>query len=195
MALPALLILAGALAAVEYQSHRRTVQGRRYRTPEGEAKLALRPSQWMPGHVSVTPQPGAIMACHVFGVVEHTGIWLGEGAIAELHGSGLVRAVSLERFLAKRSGNTLFCLCDHRHQPLADPDVAERAAQALFTYRDYHLTDNNCHRFVWHCLSGDEQRIASFGALNRLLADHYRTHLYWDPVCAVQAGVGASPRA
>lgn len=182
MALPALLMLAGALAAVEYHSHRRSVQDGRHRAPSGQARLALRPSQWLPGKVSVMPDPGAIMACHVFGVVEHTGIWLGEGAIAELHGSGLVRAVSLERFLAKRSGNTLFCLCDHAHQPLADPRVAERAAKALFTYRDYHLTDNNCHRFVWHCLSGQERRIASFGALNRLLAAHYHTHLYWDPV-------------
>ncbi|MBY6188533.1 lecithin retinol acyltransferase family protein [Marinobacter hydrocarbonoclasticus] len=188
MALPALLMLAGALAAAEYQHHRRSVQRNRHRTPEGPAGMALSPSQLLPGRVRVEPQPGAVMACHVFGVVEHTGIWLGEGAIAELHGSGLVRAVSTQRFLANRSGGTVFCLCDHRHQPLSSDTVAERAAQALFTYRDYHLTDNNCHRFVWHCLSGEERRIGSFAALNRLLAGHYNAHLYWDPVRLDQAG-------
>ncbi|MBY5993958.1 hypothetical protein [Ferrimonas balearica] len=181
MALPALLLLAGALAAVEYHDHRRQVQARRYRTPSGPARLALGPSQWMPGAVAVTPTPGTLMACHVFGVVEHTGIWLGGDCIAELHGSGLVRGVSAQRFLHNRSGATIFCLSDSRHRALGSERAAERAAKALFTYRDYHLRRNNCHRFVWACLSGQEQVIPSFSALNRLLAEHHDTHLYWDP--------------
>ncbi|MBY6019704.1 lecithin retinol acyltransferase family protein [Ferrimonas balearica] len=191
MALPALIVLAGALAAIEYHDHRKSVQRQRHRRPNGPAGLALAPSQWLPGQRRVVPKPGAVLACHVFGVVEHTGIWLGENAIAELHGSGLVRAVSVNRFLARRSGATVFCLCDHQHQPLASESVAERAAAALFTYRDYHLTRNNCHRFVWHCLSGEDRAITSFTALNRLLAPHFGDHLYWDPVCLDQAVSGS----
>ncbi|SHI16147.1 hypothetical protein [Ferrimonas marina] len=180
MALPVWLLLAGAAAAVEYRAQRNKIQARRYFDP-GEPGMALSPSQWLPGARKVEPTPGSVVVCHVFGVVEHSGIWLGDDTIAELHGSGLIRGISPKRFLHKRSGARIYVCCDRHHRPLGSELAAQRAAEQLFTARDYHLRNNNCHRFVWSCLSGSEQRISSFHSLNRRLADHYQQALYWDP--------------
>ncbi|GAA4892711.1 hypothetical protein GCM10023333_27450 [Ferrimonas pelagia] len=136
------------------------------------------------------PVPGAVVVCHVFGVVEHTGIWLGSNAIAELHGSGLVRAVSPKRFLHGRSGARIFVCCDRLHAPLIQQDAVQRAVASLFTYRDYHLRHNNCHRFIWHCLTGQEQKITSFSQFNLLLSQLFDTGLYWDPCELLEASGG-----
>ncbi|MEL4245234.1 lecithin retinol acyltransferase family protein [Shewanella xiamenensis] len=138
------------------------------------------PSQWQKGFKQVTPQPGSIVCCYVFGVIEHTGIWLAEDCIMELHGSGLVRAVSVKRFLAGRTGSQIFIACNHQHQPLIANTIVNRAERAIYQYREYDLFDNNCHRFVWSCLCGEERAIKSFNELNQKLAAYFRQGIYWD---------------
>ncbi|QIZ76857.1 hypothetical protein [Ferrimonas lipolytica] len=182
MALPWLLMIAGVAVAADYRSKRKTVQTDRYLRPSRDRSLALRPSEFLPGKRFVSPQPGSVVVCHVYGVVEHSGIWLGDDTIAELHGSGLIRGISAKRFLTGRTGATIFTCCDHLHRPFATASAVDRAAQQLFTHRDYHLRRNNCHRFVWYCLTGEELMIRSFDNLNRMLADFYGAALYWDPV-------------
>ncbi|WP_028116858.1 hypothetical protein [Ferrimonas senticii] len=187
MALPLILLAAGAAAALEYRSHRKTQLRQRYQS-QVSGDMALSPSEWLPGHFQVTPALGSIVVCYVYGVVEHSGLWLGDDCIAELHGSGLVRGISAKRFLTGRSGGTIFVGCDRYHSPLARPEAVERAAQQLFSYRDYHLRDNNCHQFVWQCLTGEQRRIASFKEFNRLLAGHFDSPLYWDPLNVAVCG-------
>lgn len=174
----------GALALADARESRRRLQYQRARgqtaIEHGEKSVVLSPSTWQTGGKQSTPVPGALMCCHVFGVIEHTGIYLGDGLIAELHGSGLIRAVSAERFLHGRTGSRIFVAADANHQPLAHEMATERAAMALFQYRDYDLLENNCHRFVWHCISGDEREIKGFGELNQLVAAFYGKAIYWD---------------
>ena len=146
---------------------------------EGE-HLPLAPSVWQAGHKRVQPQPGSIICCFVYGLIEHTGIWLDEHTLIELHGSGLVRAVSTKRFLAGRTGSKIFVACSHDHQVLVEPAMLEKAQQAIYTYREYDLFDNNCHRFVWSCLSGKEESLSSFNELNQRLAAYFNQSLYWD---------------
>ncbi|QSX39494.1 lecithin retinol acyltransferase family protein [Shewanella cyperi] len=174
----------GALALAEREHRRKLLLerslGRSAREPS-EATTVLAPSVWQFDGPSVRPVPGAIVCCHVYGLVEHTGIWLGD-SIAELHGSGLIRAVSAKRFLHGRTGSRIFVACDHDNQPLATQACADRASEALFQFRDYDLFANNCHRFVWQCLSGEDREVKSFEAFNQLLASFYSRALYWDPV-------------
>ncbi|QQX82005.1 lecithin retinol acyltransferase family protein [Shewanella sp. KX20019] len=144
------------------------------------ASAELSPSLWHTGDKKVQLEPGSIICCFVFGVIEHTGIWLGDDTLVELHGSGLIRAVSTRRFLVGRSGSRVFQACNHLHQPLVGEQILARAKQAIFTYREYDLLDNNCHRFVWHCLSGEEKALSSFSKLNNEIGMYFKEAIYWD---------------
>ncbi|MBT1446486.1 TMEM222 family protein [Shewanella sp. JM162201] len=177
-------VAVGALALADARESRRNLQrerllGRTELEHKGRAAV-LHPSTWQTGGSTSVPKPGALMCCYVYGVIEHTGIYLGDGQIAELHGSGLIRAVSANRFLHGRTGSQIFVAADARHQCLAVEDAAKRGADALFQYRDYDLLGNNCHRFVWYCISGEDREVGGFSELNELVARFYGKALYWD---------------
>ena len=46
------------------------------------------------------PAPGTPLIVDLFGVLEHSGIYLGDGRVAELFGDNLLREVTLSEFLA-----------------------------------------------------------------------------------------------
>ena len=187
MALP-LLLVGSALGAVflanEREKRHQLELKRRSGTvpvPQGHNKhVGLHPSLWQAGHKRVNPLPGTIICCFVYGVIEHTGIWLDDHTLIELHGNGLIRAVSTQRFLAGRTGSKIYIACSHDHRPLVDEDALIKAEQAIFTYREYDLFDNNCHRFVWSCLSGKEESLPGFNDLNKRLSAHFGQSIYWD---------------
>lgn len=129
--------------------------------------------------VWVKPTAGSIVCCRVYGVFEHTGIVIDDNTIVELHGSGLIKAVSSRRFLEDRSGARIYVACDSRHKVLHEPEAAERASQEIFTYREYDLLNQNCYRFCWKCLTGKEQSIARFSTLNTCLAHYFQTPVVW----------------
>jgi hypothetical protein len=137
----------------------------------------------LPGnsYVKVVPIDGAIVTCGVYGLFEHTGIWV-DGNILELRGNGLIRAVSPNRFLHERSGNNIYIACDSNNIPLIHPDSAVRAVSRLFSYSEYDVINNNCHKFVWHCASGEKIALARFSELNQKIAEQFATTIYWHPV-------------
>lgn len=190
MALPLIWLGGATLGAViladrrekRHQLEHQRSMGKAPSMPEGGQHVALKPSLWHPSHKQVQPQPGAIICCFVYGMIEHTGIWLDDHILIELHGSGLIRAVSTNRFLAGRTGTKIYIACSHDHQPLIDAGVLQRAEASIFQYREYDLFDNNCHRFVWSCLTGLEESLPSFNDLNLRLATHFRQQVYWDEV-------------
>ena len=174
----------GALALAEEKSRRdRLNLDRRLGRLSGDdlkPGAALTPSVFLSTDSRTRPAPGSIVCCHVYGVIEHTGIWLGDEMIAELHGSGLIRAVSPQRFLAGRTGDCIFVAANAGHQAMADEETASRALECVFTYRDYDLLENNCHRFVWFCLTGEECEIRSFEGFNKKLSEHFGETVFWD---------------
>ncbi len=129
-------------------------------------------------NLAVKPQNGALVCCGIYGAFEHTGIWV-DGDIVELKGNGLIRGISPERFLHNRSGDFISILCNEQGQPLVSPHSTERAVDKLFEYSDYHLLNNNCHRFSWYCVSGNDQRVSTFHQLNHNLTEYYKTPLHW----------------
>ncbi|WP_192021449.1 hypothetical protein [Shewanella sp. WPAGA9] len=177
----------GAIMLADDRQQRKTIQherrmGRAPKVPNGKSVSPLTPSIWHKGDAKVDAAPGAIVCCFVFGVIEHTGIWVGDDHLVELHGSGLIRVISAKRFLQGRTGSCIFQAGNHLHQPLVAPKALARAEQAIYQYRDYDLFTNNCHRFVWSCISGEETEVRSFEQLNTLLAQAFKQVVYWDEV-------------
>jgi len=118
---------------------------------------------------------GAVMACEIFALFEHTGIYLGDATITELAGSGLVRAVSPRRFLDGRSGEDILVATDHQGNVLAEASAAKRASEQIYSYQPYDLLRNNCHRFTYHCVTGLPEIITSFYDLKVALLSYYHS--------------------
>lgn len=126
----------------------------------------------------VSPVNGSIVCCGIYGVFDHTGIWV-DGDIIELKGNGLVRAISPERFLDNRSGDAIFVLCNGSEQPLVSENGLNNAVNLLYSYSEYDVLSNNCHRFVWQCVSDSNQKVTSFYELNTELSSFFSESLNW----------------
>ncbi|RDV27406.1 hypothetical protein DXV75_05075 [Alteromonas aestuariivivens] len=131
--------------------------------------------------MEVQPKNGSVVCCGIYEVFQHTGIWV-DDQIIELKGNGLVRAVSPRRFLADRSGNRIYVACDGNLRPLVDEQAITRSVGQVFSYSEYHVWSNNCHRFVFSCISGKKQPVTRFGELNEKMYRHFGTVVHWQPV-------------
>ena len=140
------------------------------------------PSDTYSSNTFVTPMPGSIVCCEVYNMLDHTGIWIDENSIIELSNSGLVKAVSTQRFLDERSGENMFVACDDQHVPIIIDGCEQRAINQIFSYREYDVINNNCHRFVNSCLSGQDIELTTFATLNKQLAKLSQKNIYWDKV-------------
>lgn len=127
---------------------------------------------------AVSPVNGSIVTCGIYEILDHTGIWV-DGNIYELHGSGLVRCISPERFVKNRSGDDIYVACDLGGKPLANEASAKRAKAQLFSLYDYHLVKQNCHKFVATMLTGNTYDITSFSALNECISIYFKQTVDW----------------
>jgi len=199
MALPLLLLGAAALSAIvvqELADDRDNMLSKRKNSNKAEtldhlakydSPVATYPSDMLLSlandHVAeVTPKIGAIVCCGLGGILDHTGIYVGDNTIVELAGDGLVKAVSMERFLSERSGKKIFIACDSKAQPLVNDLVAEKAVKQVFNYYEYDVISNNCHRFIWQCFAQRDDDLSTFKTLSYKIAEYYNRVVYWD-VC------------
>lgn len=194
MPLPLLWLGAGlvgaGLAKSAYDATRREESLRRLNpTPEllnkHKTAVAKHPSDWLTGERIAKPQPGSLVSCGIYNSIDHSGIWTADNLVIELSGNGLVRAVSPKRFLLDRSGKQVFVACDSSGSPLADETAEIRAKEQIFSYRDYHVLTNNCHKFSWYSLSGIDESVTTFSELNTKLAERHQKRIYWDVIDAV----------
>jgi len=118
-------------------------------------------------HRLIAPPPaGTPLLVSLAFALEHTGIYLGGSKVAELHGDGRVRAVSLTQFIngdsdgtpPMRSGTRIFAACDARtRKPLASGLALETARGALESEDatvGYDYAFVNCHLFTAACARG-----------------------------------------
>ncbi len=129
----------------------------------------------------VMPVDGALVCCGIYGLFQHTGIWL-DGNIIELKGNGLVRGISPARFLQNRSGERIYIACDSGHRPLVEAGTVARALGRLYSYSDYDVVHNNCHRFVYEMITGVVKPITRFGELNAAVSGYFTTCIHWQPL-------------
>ena len=195
MPLPLLWIGAAAFSALAvkgFADDRKSQQHRRFSNiSSGKAKtiadlaryespIATYPSDLLATEQQVKPVIGAIVCCGVGGLLDHTGIWVGDNTIIEVDGNGLVKPLSPQRFTDKRSGKGLFIACDSLGVPLVSEIAAQRAIEQIYQLRDYHLFDNNCHQFIWQCFKSDAQTVTTFKTLSLNVAHLFDRVLYWD---------------
>jgi len=201
MALPLLLLGAAALSALAVQelADERTEKLRKRQGSDKvetladlekhESPTATYPSDLLTSFASdsvvgVEPKIGAVVCCGLGGMLDHTGIYIGDNLFVELSGSGLIKAVSARRFLSERSGKQIFIACDSRSQPLVNKCAAQRATEQVFNYYEYDVISNNCHRFIWQCFSHGDDDLSTFKSLSHNMAKYYNRIIYWD-VCKV----------
>ena len=192
MALPLLWLGAAALSAVAVKTisddrkaqHNKRMRSYRAKSLDDlqrhESSVAIYPTDLFHTQQSVAPEVGALVCCGIGGVLDHSGIWVGDNTIVELDGRGLIKPVSAQRFTSNRTGRKIFIACDSNAQCLTDIQAARRAVEQIYQYQDYHVIDNNCHQFVWQCFQPASEKLTTFKQLNDRLARHFNRQIYWD---------------
>ncbi|MDP5214052.1 hypothetical protein ORJ66_13445 [Pseudoalteromonas tunicata] len=192
MAFP-LLVLGGLLGSVALNAqHKRYLleqdQSRRLLLPSSlltvaqltEMPIGRWPSDSIPSPLSHSLVSGALVCCTVYQAFDHVGLVVDNDTIIELHGSGLIRAVSPERFLAKRSGKHMFIACDQQGQAFSFPQAVNAAINDVFSYCEYDALAQNCYRQTWHWIDGSDKSIESFLLFNQCIALKINQRVYWD---------------
>lgn len=141
--------------------------------------------------------PGTLVICALAkSVTHHSGIWLGDGTIAELDGKGNYRAISLEHFIHGdegehwRTGSFAYAACDSNGNALGSEKVAACARTFLGKKTNYTLDANNCHRFSAACHNGGNAetgwRALETFSIGKLLAHVCALHdlkkISWRPI-------------
>lgn len=142
---------------------------------------------------------GTVLICELKKIFHHSGIYLGNGKVAELFGDGRYQSVSLEEFIHGapgenfRTGTHAYATCDADGNPLGSPEVAKYARRFIGSSTDYKLDANNCHLFAATChVAGEIQKISgpkrvietfSIGKLCRQIKTFHKTEtLRWLPI-------------
>jgi len=114
----------------------------------------------------VEPEEGSILVCKIMGdAFEHSGVYIGDGKIVELAGSGEIRAVSFNQFLSDgptRTGNKIYIACDRDDEPLWCYTAEDNAKEMIGKRRDYNMVTDNCHQFTAGCITGDFENSVNF---------------------------------
>ncbi len=136
----------------------------------------------------VTPTVGSIIYCElIFDTASHTGVYVGNGDIVHLDGSGFVERVSTKEFLNRLDGLnsaiSIYVSCNNDIS-VGNQEIADRALEMLGEKLEYNLALNNCHKFTSNCISGDFESSGVFLlqdvkmlALEQLQADNW---LVWE---------------
>ena len=118
--------------------------------------------------LSMPPSPGTPLLCSLGHFVEHSGIYLGKGRVAEVaetSGVGLLREVSPTVFLngadsvksKVRTGKAIFAACDAETGDLLHDETIANNAQRFIREKhtlNYNIITNNCHLFTASCIIG-----------------------------------------
>ena len=150
------LVSVGAIAVVSYLV-----------VKSGLAASLLNKVKWMRfADVEIDPPPPGtplLEALGPGGVVEHSGLYLGNSTAVELHGDGIFQKVTLSKFLNgdetdpdnPRCGTKILAACDlETKRPLAIESAVDFAVGKINLTTNYNLLANNCHRFTASCLLG-----------------------------------------
>ena len=143
----------------------------------------------------VQPIEGSIVCCSLCGVLDHSGVYVGDGKIVHRDGDGCLEVVSPKTFLARQIGRNpawrIYVSC-YGKDAVGFEGVAERALEAESDldhseYSGYHLRKKNCHNFSQYCLTGikseDQGSVhCNFTSLEKTLKDEYGfdTWRLWD---------------
>ena len=111
----------------------------------------------------VEPVPGSVLYCDLMLAVEHSGIYLGQGKIADIVVDNLASADSsvqhstASEFTSRSQlGRKIYVSCD-KHGAVGHPRVAMHAESRIGERRFYGLFFKNCHTFSTQCVEQSNQ--------------------------------------
>jgi len=141
------------------------------------ASLAFKPIKyWIDASFrdSVTPQPGSVLYCDLWGGAEHSGIYVGNDKISNIEVDGIaqstVRLSSPRDFTSKSwMGQQIYVSCD-ASGAVGDPDVASGASSHLGEQAFYGLIFKNCHAFSTRCVNYAQAQKKSASIADRLFS-------------------------
>ena len=160
--------------------------------PNQRLTVAKERSQIFCATKEVKPKVGSLLAVGLgFGLIEHTGIYVGDGYIVEQHGDDELRKVTLKEFMdgdgelyARGLNISIQIACDKDGNPLRSKKTAKKALKMYDDYtrrtKEYSLLFNNCHQFCWQCISGSKKNnIVLFSTLEDYVSMHFEDVIYW----------------
>jgi Lecithin retinol acyltransferase len=114
----------------------------------------------------VNPAIGSVVYCELaLGLAEHSGIYVGNGEIAHLDGSGKLEIVDPYTFINRLGGlNTAMSIYVSTKglEARGSKAVANRAKKMAGRRRKYSLLSDNCHQFTSGCLTGNFENSDNF---------------------------------
>ena len=141
-------------------------------------------AQQLTGHIvdnyfreNVRPVKGCIVYCDLGLVAEHSGVYVGDGNIVHLDGSGNIEIVTREKFIDRLGGinpaMSIYVSCSDCNA-VGDTDTAERAIAMAGNNRNYNVIIDNCHQFTSGCITGNFENSDNFWwMLKHTTEQHY----------------------
>ncbi|HIW33172.1 MAG TPA: lecithin retinol acyltransferase family protein [Candidatus Paenibacillus intestinavium] len=111
------------------------------------------------------PAFGAVIYTDLlFGVGDHSGIYVGNHEVVSLRGDGRIRKDSLRTFTGNLTTiNThIYMPCDTSGYPVGSYSAGSKAIDMIGESRSYHLLVDNCHQFCAGCLHGNFENSSNF---------------------------------
>ena len=183
------------LEEVKVELQRNSQSQEAQRIDETNTYVAKERSQIFSFMREVKPKIGSILAVGLgFGVIEHTGIYIGEGYVIEQHGDDALKRVNLQEFMegngefyARGLNISIQIACDSLGNPLAKKSIAKNAKKMYENYerntKEYSIVFNNCHQFCWECIEPKSHKtLALFTTLEEYVAKSYGCMIYWDSI-------------
>ena len=183
------------LEEVKVELQRNSQSQEAQRIDETNTYVAKERSQIFSFMREVKPKIGSILAVGLgFGVIEHTGIYIGEGYVIEQHGDDALKRVNLQEFMegngefyARGFNISIQIACDSLGNPLAKKSIAKNAKKMYENYerntKEYSIVFNNCHQFCWECIEPKSHKtLALFTTLEEYVAKSYGCVMYWDKI-------------
>lgn len=107
----------------------------------------------------VRPVEGSVLSCRLAGMLDHTGIYVGNGEIVHRDGEGYICKCSPKEFLGRLGGYnpaiSIF-VSSLEDMPVGGKTIARRALRAVGKERfnGYDIFYRNCHAFTQYCITG-----------------------------------------
>lgn len=98
---------------------------------------------------------GSIVYCDLaFGLMEHSGIYVGNDSIVHLNRKGMIEKVSIDNFIKGTSAISIY-VSSYNGQSLGSEKVGNAALSKVGSKVRYNVLTKNCHQFSSGCITQD----------------------------------------
>ncbi|MBR1777042.1 MAG: hypothetical protein IJ752_00445 [Alphaproteobacteria bacterium] len=125
----------------------------------------------------VRPVKGCILKCDLGVLLEHTGLYIGQGKIVGLNRHSQIRIEDEKSFFppgTNPNSHRIYAACYGNTTELLFSSAAARRARKKVNHETpYNVLFNNCHRFTAGCITGNfENDVVSFSQLEDVIFAH-----------------------